>query len=105
MDRTTMSLEQHLADQADHDGKTGCVGCGEVACECETRASAWKLLVDWVTAPGTRRRVTNIAHVADPGGGKIWAVGLSAGGYVVESATQRTLGGAIRNAIMAAGLL
>lgn len=77
-----------------------CESCREIACECEcaARASAWALLVDWVTAPGTRRRVTDIQRL----GSGVWAVELDLGGYRVCSASQRTLVGAIRNALQAA---
>jgi hypothetical protein len=58
---------------------------------------ALAVLRDWLAASGTARSVVNIAQH-----GGVWHVRLSAGGFVVESVTQETLGGAIRSAVQAA---
>ncbi len=83
----------------DHDGRTVCVGCGEVACECPQRAEAFASLFRWLTKPGTRRRVELLCRLPNCGE---WTIVLNAGGFVID-AQRASLAGCVMTALQEAG--
>lgn len=73
-------------------------GVGDASTEPARHAlRAFSLLCVWLTKPGTSRKLTRFEQR-----GGVWHIALAAGGYVYESATQRTPGGAIRNVLQVA---
>lgn len=82
------------ASSAAHGG-----GLNEIRAALGEPNAAMFLLEEWLRAPGTKRQLRRCEYVKDH-----WEIEVSMGGFVVESKTQATLEGAIRNVLQAATL-